>query len=480
MSDFSHVINKMLDKSIKFIILIILVSACCVFMALFFRNTIKSILMCTIVVILALLSEYIILKADFSYKVKVLMILFVSVILKIIWNINTCSYPNSDFKVMYDIAGDMIKGDFSGMKGLGYIARFPHLTFTVKYMLFIKFLAPYHNILIMKMINISFSTVTVFIVYLIADILFENKKKSMAALIIASLFPTFITYTAVFCGENIAMIFYVLSIYLFLKSWYSKRNKIILLFVSGVCLAVGNLFRMVALVMLTIYCIYILVYSKKSIIYRLSSIIAIIMPYLLIIIIISSSLQKCRVTERPLWSGSEPKITNILKGTNFESLGMWNERDAQFVEKNLGNYTKLIVQCRNKIRHRIIDQPKLKVMFFYMIKLCSQWCVGDFGGCLWTQKDVCEGNIILKISMIGTPIFQLMFIIMLVSILCGIKKESSNKIYLLYLIFLGYVVLYLITENQSRYGYIVSWIFVLLAASGIESTLNILKKIKSL
>ena len=206
-------------------------------------------------------------------------------ILKIIWNINTCSYPNSDFKVMYDIAGDMIKGDFSGMKGLGYIARFPHLTFTVMYMLFIKFLAPYHNILIMKMINISFSTVTVFIVYLIADILFENKKKSMAALIIASLFPTFITYTAVFFGENIAMIFYVLSIYL----------------------------------------------------------------YLLIIIIISSSLQKCRVTERPLWSGSEPKITNILKGTNFESLGMWNERDAQFVEKNLGNYTKLIVQCRNKI-----------------------------------------------------------------------------------------------------------------------------------
>lgn len=355
MSDFSHVINKILDISIKFIVLIVLVSACCVFMALFFRNNIKSILLCTIVVVLALLSEYMILKADLSYKVKVLMILFVSVILKAIWNINTCSYPNSDFKVMYDIADDMIKGDFSGMKGLGYIARFPHLTFTVLYMLLIKFLAPYHNIFIMKIMNIAFSTITAFIVYLIADIMFKNKNKSMAALIIASLFPPFVTYTAVFCGENIAMPFYVLSIYLFLKSWDSKRYKIILLFVSGMCLAVGNLFRMVALVMLTVYGIYILVYSNKRIIYRLSSIIAVIMPYLLIIIIISSSLQKGRVTERPLWSGSEPKITNILKGTNFESLGMWNERDAQFVEKNLDNYNKLISQCKNIIRHRIID-----------------------------------------------------------------------------------------------------------------------------
>ncbi|WP_252233191.1 MULTISPECIES: hypothetical protein [Clostridium] len=46
--------------------------------------------------------------------------------------------------------------------------------------------------------------------------------------------------------------------------------------------------------------------------------------------------------------------------------------------------------------------------------------------------------------------------------------NSNSQLNLFYLIFLGYIATYLITENQNRYGYIVSWLFIILAVDGIK------------
>ena len=51
------------------------------------------------------------------------------------------------------------------------------------------------------------------------------------------------------------------------------------------------------------------------------------------------------------------------------------------------------------------------------------------------------------------------------------KKRINNKestINLFYIILCGYGLLYLLTEMQGRYAYIVSWLFIIFSISGIE------------
>ena len=50
------------------------------------------------------------------------------------------------------------------------------------------------------------------------------------------------------------------------------------------------------------------------------------------------------------------------------------------------------------------------------------------------------------------------------------REYLSNKIInLLYIIFCGYGLLFLIIESQVRYGFIVSWLFVLLPATFMKN-----------
>lgn len=135
---------------------------------------------------------------------------------------------------------------------------------------------------------------------------------------------------------------------------------------------------------------------------------------------------------------------------------------------------KLYINCiRYQFNCCIIIKFTIDISWiFYLGKLGAQWCIGDFAGSLWTQKDVPKEKIIFKIEIFGLAPFQIFYIIILIFIFLGLKKRSvmnsNSQLNLFYLIFLGYIATYLITENQNRYGYIVSWLFIILAVDGIK------------
>ena len=87
---------------------------------------------------------------------------------------------------------------------------------------------------------------------------------------------------------------------------------------------------MVALVVIVAYSMYILIYTNTSVIKKIKNIILIILPYYMILWLVSGTLQATKITEFPLWSGSEPSITNVLKGTHYESGGRWNQEDDYY------------------------------------------------------------------------------------------------------------------------------------------------------
>ncbi|MDZ5035384.1 hypothetical protein GNF81_22155, partial [Clostridium perfringens] len=110
----------------------------------------------------------------------------------------------------------------------------------------------------------------------------------------------------------------------------------------------------------------------------------------MLLFLVSFTLQSLKITEFPLWKGSEPKITNILKGTNIESGGRWNEEDASVPEKYNYDYEKVKEASAQIIKDRLTTTPPIELVKFYIKKFALQWNEGDFGGIYWTKLDVPE------------------------------------------------------------------------------------------
>ena len=424
---------------------------------------------------------YKLVKSDITDNKKIGIVLIWALIIRTLWLLNVNSVPNSDYNTMYSAAENFLAGDNSMFWGSSYIARFPHLTIMVLYMAFMRGMFPVENLLAMKVVNLLFGVVVVLLIYLIIKKMFDNKKYGLYAAIITSIFPPLVTYTAVFCTENIAIPFYLLSIYLFLLAIKDKKNWW-MLSLCGVFLAIGNLFRMVALVVVVAYLIYIILYCRDKIIIKVRNILVIGVFYGLIVCSVSGILQTLKITEYPLWRGSEPGITNILKGTNYESGGAWNPEDAAVPALYNYDYDKIEEKSKEIIVERLTSTPPLKLLVFYVKKFVLQWNQGDLAGIFWAEQDVPEDEIIIDLGGGGAGILQLIYVAVMGLTLIGLfnRKRIDDKpeIRLFYLLLCGYGLMYLITEYQSRYAYIVCWLFIILSVVGIDLLLERFNKLE--
>ena len=110
---------------------------------------------------------------------------------------------------------------------------------------------------------------------------------------------------------------------------------------------------------------------------------------------------------------------------------------------------------------------KEKVEFF-ATKFLSQWSIGDFCGTYWATLETEN-----EITGIVPRNFQIIFsVFMLFSFLSVFTKNTSVNTTIMYILLCGFGLIFMIIETQQRYSYVCSWIFVILAAQGIE---NIIK-----
>lgn len=413
---------------------------------------------------------YISYKYGIASKFILIGIIALGLLVRILYAFNIESIPVSDFAVMYDTAGKILEGDISMLWGNEYIARFPHITIPTLYYAAIRYVFT-NSLSVIKGINVLASTCNILIIYKITEELFSDRGKAIVAALITALYPPLILYTAVFSTENIAMPFLLLAIYMFIMFVKRDNNwKIIVL--SALSLSVGNLFRMVGQIILVAFILYIIISYKEKVKSKLVAVVILISMFLIPLIGVSFSLQYSGIMEYQLWKGSEPNLTNIVKGLNVENNGRWNLEDEGISKKYNFDYEKIEEVCKNIIWNRLTTTPKGELLNFFANKYSSQWCVGDFSGAYWAEHSVEEDAIGIKFSENGMWFGQLFFVI-LISLsyigLLNIKEVNQNRpLSLIYYIFCGYSILYLVSENQARYGFIVCWIFILMAMVGID------------
>lgn len=425
--------------------------------------------------LLLVLGVYILIKRRVSSKKILLLIVAIGLLLRMIYAFTINSIPISDFAIMFETAGDVLKGDFSNLWGTGYIARFPHITVPVMYFAAIRAIFP-EPLLAIKFFSVIASSVNVILIYLISKELFKERWKAQVGAVITALFPPLILYTAIFTTENIAIPLYLLSIYLFIRA-VKSGGKIRTLFFAAMCLSFGNLFRMVGQIILVAFILYIVISFSGDLKKKLISTVVVIVGFLIPLVSTSFALHYSGVIEYQLWKGREPAITNVVKGLNVEHSGRWNPEDAAIPEEYNFDYDKIEEVSKEKIWERLSTTPKGELFQFFVNKLTSQWSVGDFSGSYWAEHSISDEDIGIKFSKNGIWYGQLFFVI-LISLsyigLLNLKKLKENPpVSLIYYIFCGYGLFYLVSENQARYAFVVCWIFIIMALVGLDLLHNI-------
>ena len=364
---------------------------------------------------------------------------------------------------MYLSAKELLNGDYSAFRGFKYLARFPHLVCSTLYMALMILIFPTSHLFAIKIMDVILSIISLILLYKLSDYFLKHEKVKLAVILLGGIFPASIAYSATFCTENVAIPLFLAAMLLFMSA--CKTNDTGKWLLCGIVLSISNLFRAVGIVFLIAFVIYIFVFTKESK-FRNSFIIISIM--LFTTFTTSLFLISTGIIEKPLWQGTEPSFaTLMLKGSNVESKGKWNLEDAQFIEENLGN-ENLSKICTERAINRIIELPLLKRIEFFITKFLSQWSIGDFCGTYWATLET-ENEIIGIVP----RNFQIIFsIIILLSLLSVFTKNISVSTTIMYILLCGFGLAFMILETQPRYSYICSWIFVMLAAQGIE---NIIK-----
>lgn len=411
----------------------------------------------------SLVTGVFIINSQLSTKIKVVLLLMLSFLIRIWWILNIDSVPVSDFETMYLSAKELLNGDYSAFRGFKYLARFPHLVCSTLYMALMILIFPTSHLFAIKIVNVILSIISLILLYKLSDYFLKHEKVKLAVILLGGIFPASIAYSATFCTENVAIPLFLVAMLLFMSA--CKTNDTGKWLLCGIVLSISNLFRAVGLVFLIAFVIYIFVFTKESK-FRNSFIIISIM--LFTTFTTSLFLISTGIIEKPLWQGTEPSFaTLMLKGSNVESDGKWNLEDAQFVEKNLGN-ANLSKMCIEKAINRITQLSLKEKVEFFATKFLSQWSIGDFCGTYWATLETEN-----EITGIVPRNFQIIFsVFMLFSFLSVFTKNTSVNTTIMYILLCGFGLIFMIIETQQRYSYVCSWIFVILAAQGIE---NIIK-----
>lgn len=411
----------------------------------------------------SLITGIIVIKLNLAIKIKVGLLLLIALIIRLWWIFNVNSVPVSDFNTMYLAAKELLSGNYETFRGFGYLSRFPHLVCTSLYMAFMIKLFPTTHLFAIKIVNVILSIISLFLLYKLSDYFIKNEKVKLAIILFGAVFPAFIAYSSTYCTENIAIPFFLVTLLLFMNA--TKENNVCKWILCGIMLAISNLFRTVGIIFLIAFVIYIFVFTKES---KIKNSVIIILLMIGTSFVVSLFLISNGIIERPLWKGSEPSFaTLMLKGSNVENGGRWNLEDAQFVESNLGK-KELTKMCIEKAMNRIEELSLKDKILFFGYKFLSQWSVGDFSGTYWAFLE--SGSNLNEVLPVA---FQLIFVVDIFLSFCAMfSKEKNEKSAILYILLCGFGLAFMILETQSRYSYICSWIFVILATQGIENIIN--------
>ncbi|MCX7920985.1 MAG: glycosyltransferase family 39 protein [Clostridia bacterium] len=428
---------------------------------------------------------YLLHKKDlFRNKTAFFVCLFIiTVIPRLVWVLLVDTAPISDFKHLHNYGVNASNGDFAG-----YVKFYSIFPFKFGYGLILALLYKLFgaSVLVVKLFNIVLSVCLAFLIYWIGNMVF-NEKSARTASILVALWPAQIMYSSVLASEHVFIVFFVLAIGLFIKYFSrlgAKGN--VWMVITGIAMAAAQLVRPISSMLLPVFAVFLLLFvkfnggelkslGKKTVLIALAA-----LGFFITLTAVNIPVEKLTgVAVSRASSGF-----NLMIGTNYKSLGMFNKEDFGIIEKLNYDFNKIHKEATRLAIERIKSNPvqfgKLAVKKFII-----QWgdeTYGHYWSTLEFEKkskfnDIAKNNR----GKLGA-ISQLHYVVVLIFAAVGCVFIRRNSIYtavIFLLIFGGMAAAYTFLEVQGRYHFPAVPLFLLMAGYGLERMADTVGKYKS-
>ncbi len=371
--------------------------------------------------------------------------------------------PSSDFANTYKTALALAEAGVDEIRtimkysfGYYYNGWSMHMPFILLEMAIIKVFGPgYYPIQVFFAV---FSSLSCVVAAAIAKVLY-GRRAGIITGIAMSFLPPVLMYSTVLSNQHVATFFFLLAIYILIEK--RMKHRLVNVAFASVCIAVSQLIRpempvfVVAVLCYFVYK-YILGVKNKRKLKALRKKVAgycVMVLGTCVILVFATSLfinEAGFIENRITQNNYKYKIA---VGLNAESLGQWNEADAQYAN-NTPMLDKLIFERTENIFDLAILGAR-KTMYQYGT-YNYPWCIqGKTGSFVEKWYEPLTNGSMLVI-----------LLLCLYKVIMSIFNKSKRELLLL-LSLLGYFAVFTIIEVQCRYNYLMIPLFVIFASGAL-------------
>ena len=404
-----------------------------------------------------------------AYKIKIpkfaLVLFIVAFILRLIVVFIFKTPIQSDYAVMYNMANDMLDGNWNVITESEYMNRYGYqMGYTMfMYILMLIVKGP----LLIKIVNCLFSAGIVLFVYLLAKE-FTSEKAARIVSCCYMFFPFPLLFNTVLSNQHISSFMFLLAIWLLISKKANKINEKLKFTLIGVCLAIGNIIRPEAIVIITSIILFTLLIYKKVMLKRsLVNLGIMAIVYFSITTIVSLGFQYSGLSPNGL--KNTETLYKFAVGFNQERMGDYN--------KNLGKEFFNLTESEKKnlvYNYTIGSIDKLPRLFIH--KLQHFWATSDVGWSLSYLNDKSihilgkqiSANALIKLVDEINQLFIYVFIFLSILAIWINRKNMSNQQFLLLMVLLVYTGVYLLIECTPRYAYTAQIFMFIMSAYSVD------------
>jgi len=387
-------------------------------------------------------------------------ILLIAFLIRVIWIISISTPLSQDYLQLYKASTQLASGDTNIANTNYYIYFAPYMLGFVLYETsIIKLFGS--SIFLLKLLNCIFSVLTIYFISKTTQKLFGIKASIISAIIMTVYVPN-IAAVSVLTNDILAVCFFMFAFMLLTIKPLNFKNGIF----AGAAIFAGNFIRPLSSIILIAIILYVL-FIKFPIAKNKKSILTGLATLLLTFSIFSIGTDKLLVK-----SGLSQQSTistnmnwKLALGLNSKTNGAWNLKDYQYVTSVKSP------KERNKKAGKLVKQrtksPKT-IFTLFIRKFAIMW--GDIDTMIsWgTQKTGIPKILIGLLCVIQKVMYMCITLLALKSI-CSKKTAAAQ---FLVILLIGYILIHLGIEIQTRYHYFAMPLFIILAA-GAYTTPNL-------
>lgn len=389
------------------------------------------------------------------------MMVLISFVIYIIWNNYANTSPVSDYKVLLDGANEIVNGTFlqesSNKSNYFYFYNY-QIGYASYLALVIKIFG--NNLMIIKAIEYLYMSLTSIVIYKITEKTLTEDIAAVASIFYSTYIPN-IMGSSIINNQHISTLLICLSIYFIIKSTRVSLS------IAGTLLGFTQILRPVAIIIiigvLENYIYEIMKYKNyKQCIQKL---VILIISFIVVIKIFDIGLIQLKISPSDISKNNAKyfKFVLGLKGIGVYNIPTEDARKTQvyFDLKTLNfDYNKYNNQCLKVIKESISDYQNTisfvsHKMYHFMGEQDNQYIFA-----LTYDKINDKIRLLLKIGQM-----QYIFLLMCTVItLMMASRKTIDSINIFCILIIGFVLVHIFIETQSRYRYEI-YVFIVILAS---------------